>query len=152
MQQTMRLITALVVVTLGISLAFDGAPAAEPDLIRQGEAQLAARDFDGAIETLTRAVAAQPGSSLAHTRLGGAYLLSQQYPSAITQFQQAIAADGDNADAFVGMAVAYLHSGRLPLAKAALIEARRLDPDKSARIDDVVAWIDRRDAHAAGGH
>ena len=153
MHQAMRLITALVVVVLGTALYIEQSAAADSESIRHGEEQLANRDFHGAIETLSRAVADAPTSSLARTRLGGAYLLDGQYPLAIEQFQQAISTDPGNADAFVGMAVAYLHSGRLPLARAALVEAKRIDPGKAERIDEVVGWIDVRsnDPHNGNG-
>ena len=65
-------------------------------------------------------------------------------PIAIDQFQQAIGLDADNASAFIGMGIAYLHSDRLSAAKAALGEARRLDPDKAPQIDDLISRIDQR--------
>jgi len=42
------------------------------------------------------------------------------------------------------MGIAYLHSDRLSAAKAALGEARRLDPDKAAQIDDLISRINQR--------
>jgi hypothetical protein len=42
------------------------------------------------------------------------------------------------------MAVAYLHTARYPLARAALEEAKRIDPAKQAKVDELIAWIDQR--------
>jgi tetratricopeptide (TPR) repeat protein len=126
-----------------------GAPVlagAASDLIGQGEAQLKEGRFEEAIATLQEAVATDPGSSLALTRLGGAQVLKQEYAAGIESFKRAISLDAKNADAFLGMAVAYLHSGRYALARAALEEAKRIDPSKRAEVDKLIAWIDERSA------
>jgi tetratricopeptide (TPR) repeat protein len=133
---------ALIIAILSIP-----APAAESAtsadaLISRGEAQLAEQDIDGAIATLTRAVAAAPDSAQAHTRLGGAYLLGQRYTDAIEQFQQAIGIDAGSAGAFIGLGMAYLHGGQSGPAKAAFTEAKRLAPDKAADLDKVINGID----------
>jgi Tfp pilus assembly protein PilF len=59
--------------------------------------------------------------------------------------------DGANADAFVGMAMAYLHGGDYALARAALEEAKRIDPAKQAKVDEVIAYINQREA-GGGAH
>ena len=115
-------------------------------MIAAGEAQLAEGKTEEAIATLEGAVAVDPRSTLAHTRLGGARLMHQEYGAAIQDFRNALAADPNNADAFVGMAVAYLHSGDYALARAALGEARRLAPAKAAEIDQVLSYLDRRES------
>ena len=117
-------------------------------LIATGEALLAAGESDAALATLDQAVAADPQSSIARTRLGGARLMRQEYSAAIEDFRGALAVDPNNADAFVGMAVAYLHSGDYTLARAALEEARRLAPEKGAQIDQVLVYLDRRAGEA----
>jgi Flp pilus assembly protein TadD len=144
MHKTFRIIFALTAITLTVALIAGESTSASASLISQGEAQLAGNDIDGAVTTLTQAVQADPTSTLAHTRLGGALLLGQQYDAAIEQFQQAIALDSENASAFIGMGVAYLHSERLGPAKGALEEAKRLDPAKSAEIDDLIGRIELR--------
>ena len=123
--------------------------AAQDDLISKGEAQLAAGNIPEATATLEQAVKAEPHSALALTRLGGAQLLGQNYAAGIESFKQAISLDGNNADAFVGMAVAYIHTARYPLARAALEEAKRLDPTKTSDADELLAWIDKRMAAPA---
>jgi tetratricopeptide (TPR) repeat protein len=113
------------------------------DLIRRGEAELESGDIPHAVATLQQAVAANPSSSLAHTRLGGALVLAQKYRASIESFKRAIALEeGANANAFVGMAVAYLHTGDYALARAALVEAKRVDGSKAEQIDALIAWID----------
>jgi tetratricopeptide (TPR) repeat protein len=133
-----------------------GQPLSEPQpapgvaaLVAAGEAQLAEGKADEAVVTLERAVAADPKSTLARTRLGGARLMRQEYGAAIQDFRSALAADPNNADAFVGMAVAYLHSGDYALARAALGEARRLAPAKGPEIDEVLGYLDRREEGVA---
>jgi tetratricopeptide (TPR) repeat protein len=116
----------------------------DPSLLQQGEAQLKEGKIPEALETLERAVTEDPQSSLAYTRLGGAQILSQDYAAGIESFKQAISLDAKNAEAFVGMAVAYIHSSRYPLARAALEEAKRIDPTKQKDADELIAWIDKR--------
>lgn len=132
--------TGLLALLLGV-----GAQAgATTDLIQQGEALMQEGKNQEALEVLSRAVEADPHSSLAYTRLGGAQLLQQQYAAGIDSFRQAIMLDGKNADAFVGMAVAYLHTARYEMARAALDEAKGIDASKTAEIDKLIAWIDER--------
>jgi tetratricopeptide (TPR) repeat protein len=111
------------------------------NLIKQGQTQAGAGQLDAALATLQQAVRADPGSSLAYTRLGGVQVLSQQYNKGVKSFQRAIMLDQGNADAFVGMAIAYLHLGEYRLAREALKEARRLAPQKKEEIDRVLAWL-----------
>ncbi|MBK1717545.1 tetratricopeptide repeat protein [Thiocystis violacea] len=113
-------------------------------LIRAGEGKLQAGEVDAAIGLLEQAIAADAGSSLAYTRLGGALLLKQRHEEAIERFRAAIGLNAGNADAFVGMAIADIHLGRHALARAALQEAKRLDPEKGTEADRLIAWIDRR--------
>jgi Flp pilus assembly protein TadD len=119
-------------------------------LIELGISQANEGRLDEALTTLQRAVAENPGSSLAYTRLGGVQLLKQEYSSGIESFQQAILLDQGNANAFVGMGVAYLHLGQYALAREALSEAEKLAPSKKAEIGRVRAWIDSRST--AGTH
>lgn len=112
-------------------------------LIEQAEAQLERGETQTAIATLNQAIAADPSSSLAYTRLGGAYLLGQDYSSAIDQFQRAISSDNQNAGAFIGLGMAYLHLKQAGPAKAALTEAKRLKPSKSPDIDALLTRIEQ---------
>lgn len=133
----------------GIAEPASGVPAnAVGTLIEQAEVQLERGEIQDAISTLNDAIAADPSSSLAHSRLGGAYLLSQEYERAIEQFQRAISEDGESAGAFIGLGLAYLHLKQAGPAKAALTEARRLAPDKRADIDALLERIEQ----AASAH
>jgi len=112
-------------------------------LIEQAGVQLERGETQTAISILNQAIAADPTSSRARTRLGGAYLLSQDYGSAVEQFQQAINLDHQNAGAFIGLGMAYLHLKQAGPAKAALTEAKRLKPSKGADIDAILARIEQ---------
>ena len=120
-------------------------------LIAAGESKLKIGEIDAAIIDLRQAVAVDPASSRAQTRLGGALLLKQQNAAAIDAFRAAITLSANNADAFIGMAIAYLHGGDGALARAALEEAKRIDPARAARIDALIASIDQR-ATSGDGH
>ena len=99
-------------------------------LIAQGESSLKAGDTDAGLALFRQATEQDPKSVLAQTRVGGTLLLKQEWGPAIAAFLQASMLDGANADAFVGKAMAYLHSGDCALARAALEEAKRIDPSK----------------------
>lgn len=123
------------------------AGAGAPDLLLRGEALLNEGKLPEALAVLREAVAAAPQSSTAYQRLGGAQLMSQDYAGSVESFQHAISLDATNAAAFVGMGMAYLHTGRFGQARAAMVEAKRLDPSKQDKLDEVIAWIDQRVSH-----
>jgi tetratricopeptide (TPR) repeat protein len=152
MPALLRLVFALSLLHGQVPLWAAEEPEPVDELIARGESQLQQNDIDAAIETLRRAVAAHPDSSLARTRLGGAYLLAQDYDGAIGQFQRAIGADPENAAAFIGMGLAYLHSARPGPARAALTEAKRIDPTRRAEIDAVLRGLEPNDAMPRGPH
>jgi tetratricopeptide (TPR) repeat protein len=134
-----RLLLAAAFLCLALPLA-----AEEPSLLQQGETLLNEGKLPEALAALQQAVVVEPNSSRAFQRLGGAQLMSQDYAGSIQSFQRAISLDANNADAFVGMAMAYLHGGRYGQARSALVEAKRIAPDKGPKIDEVIAWIDQR--------
>ncbi|MCG6862970.1 MAG: tetratricopeptide repeat protein [Chromatiaceae bacterium] len=140
----MRLPTLTLAAVISAAFSFHTLAGDAAALIDKGEAQLEAGEIGAAVETLQQAVEADPKSSLAYTRLGGAQVMAQEYGAGLESFKQAIALDAGNANAFVGMAVAYLHSSRYPLAKAALEEAKRIDPAKREEADKLIAWIEQR--------
>jgi cytochrome c-type biogenesis protein CcmH/NrfG len=144
-----RLIQTILLVALWLC-TWASVQAGDADaLIAAGEAKLKIGEIDAAILDLRQAVAVDPASSRAQTRLGGALLLKQQNGAAIDAFRAAITLSANNADAFIGMAIAYLHGGDDALARAALEEAKRIDPARGARIDELIASIDQR-AMSAG--
>ena len=118
-------------------------------LIQDGEAKLAAGEIDAGLARFRQAAEQDPESVLARTRIGGALMLEQEYTQAIEAFRSAIALDGETAPAFVGMAIAYLHLGDYSLARASLQEARRIDPSKGEKIDEILGWIEQREAGGA---
>ncbi len=127
------------------------APACAESDLETGERLTQSGDLDGALAAYQQAVAANPQSAIAQTRLGGILLLKQHYSDAVRTFKAAIGLDATNADAFVGLGMGYLHLGQYDLARAALTEARARKPEKTQQIDEVVAWIDARASDAAKG-
>jgi tetratricopeptide (TPR) repeat protein len=135
--------------SVGIALVLVGLFAAGPlqaeTALELGQRRSQAGDLDGALAAYRQAVAEEPRSAVAQTRLGGALLAKQQHRESVARFKTAIGLDPANADAFVGLGMAYLHQGQYPLARAALAEALRLKPSRRQEIDQVLAWLDGRD-------
>ena len=144
----MRFLSSTLIVLLVLSQTVAAADIGE--LIRQGETKLQAGEIDAAARVFEQAVAQDARSPLAHTRLGGALLLKQEQTAAIGQFREAIMLDSRNAQAFIGMAVAEIHLGRYALARAALVEAKGIDPAKGQEIDRLVVWLDGRESSSGG--
>ena len=146
---TLVVLCCLALGSTNLCAAADQAPE-QPERISQGIALMQTGEIDQAIEVLSEAVAADPNSAEARLRLGGAYLLKQHNLQAIEQFQESISLKADQAPAFLGLGVAYLHLGQHSHARAALQEAKRLDPNKTEDVDKV---LKRMDETAAGsGH
>lgn len=142
-------ITKLAILLLIPSLMWPLAGTAGEDvagLIHEGEAKLAAGEIDAGLALFQQAAEQDQGSAVARIRVGGALMLKQQYTDAIEAFRSAIALDGEAAPAFVGMAIAYLHIGDYSLARASLEEARRIDPSKGEKIDEILGWIEQRES------
>jgi tetratricopeptide (TPR) repeat protein len=136
-------------------LVLSASPRAEDSaetLIQTGQTQAAQGQFDAALASFEQAIALEPRSSLAYTRMGGVQVLRQQYRLGIDAFKQAIMLDQRNADAFVGMAVAYLHLGDESLARAALHEAETLNPAKKPEIAKVLALLDQKSSGKPSTH
>jgi superkiller protein 3 len=112
------------------------------DLIAEGEAQLEGGELVNAVDSLERAVEADPDSAYARLRLGGAYLLQRRYNDAIAILQGAIGLEPTNAAAFSALGLAYLHQGRYGEARAALEEAKRLDPAKAEDVDRILSGLE----------
>ncbi len=142
MTKSKAALSLVLCLALGIAAAAGDATG----LIQEGEARLKAGDIDAGLALFRQATATNPGSSLAYTRLGGALLIKQENVEAIEAFRTAIMQDGNNADAFIGMAIAYLHGADYALARASLEEAKRIDPSKSAKVDELIAYIDQRES------
>jgi len=138
----------ILLVLLGLGSA---APLQAETAMDVGQRKSQAGDLDGALAAYRQAVADEPRSALAHSRLAGIMLLRQQYNDSIAAFKTAIGLDRTNSDAFVGLGIAYLHTGRYALARAALEEALQLKPSRKTQIDQVLAWLDSREGSAANG-
>jgi tetratricopeptide (TPR) repeat protein len=68
----------------------------------RGLAKEQLRDYQGAIEDLTLAIALHPGSAPVLAQRGALYLVTAAPRSALRDFQEAIRLDASNADAYLG--------------------------------------------------
>ncbi len=94
------------------AMAKEEAPS--PDLLRlRAVAKLARKDFAGAIEDASRALALQPGWAPALRNRGWAYLFSGASELSWRDFNEAIAAEPRSAEGFSGRASANLLLGRI---------------------------------------
>ena len=106
---------------------------------------------DSALAVYRELSESQPDSAVVHARLGGMLLLKQNYAEAIRSFQIAIGLEPENSgSAFIGLGIAYLHLGQYGPARAALMEARRLNPESAADLEQLVVWLDSRTADTEG--
>lgn len=91
--------------------AFRRALAAKPDfkmaILNLGRAQMAQKNFEGAIETLTKAVEADPKSAEANFLLGESYLQIKKGSKAVGYLNESVKLDP------IGMADAHLRLGAL---------------------------------------
>ncbi len=98
-------------------------------LLTEGEALLAAGDWDGAAAVLRRAVEAAPASALAHSKLGVAYVHKRQWDDAFAEFSKAIQLDPRYAPAYSNLGNVYRERGQLDEAVACYQRAIAADPD-----------------------
>ncbi len=83
-----------------------------PALVNLGKLRIARKNFDGAIETLTKAVEAHPTSADAQLYLGEAYLQIKRGSKAVVHFNEAIKLDPvGKAEAHLRLAALYHAAG-----------------------------------------
>jgi tetratricopeptide (TPR) repeat protein len=97
-------------------------------LMALGQANLMLQRATAARKVLSRAVMLDATQALAQVALGWACLFEDDLPAAGTAFTLALNVDPDLADAHAGQAIVYLGRGETARAKAALAQAKRLDP------------------------
>ncbi len=97
--------------------------------LEEGEARLAAEDWDGAVAAFHRAVSVAPSLALAHSKLGVAFVHKRQWDDAASEFARAIQLDPGYAPAYSNLGNVYRERGRLDEAIASYTRAIALDPD-----------------------
>lgn len=97
--------------------------------LAEGEARLAAEDWDGASVAFRQAIAAAPSSALAHSKLGIAYVYKKQWEDAVGEFTRAIQLDPRYAPAYSNLGNVYRERGRLEDAVASYQKAITIDPE-----------------------
>jgi tetratricopeptide (TPR) repeat protein len=98
-------------------------------LLNEGEARLSAEDWDGAVAVLRQAVAAQPSSAVARSKLGIAYAHRREWEAARAEFLRAIELDPAYAPAHSNLGNVYREQGRPEEAIASYRKALALDPE-----------------------
>jgi superkiller protein 3 len=98
-------------------------------LLTEGEAKLAAEDWDGAAAVFRRAVAAAPSSAIAHSKLGVALVHKKQWEEAAAEFGRAIQLDPRYAPAYSNLGNVHRERGRLDEAVASYQKAISVDPE-----------------------
>src|SRR4029077_6507871 len=92
----------------------------------RGLARAGLRDYAGAIEDETQALALRPGSVPLLTRRGSLYLVTDAPRLAIRDFQEAIGLDPSSSDAHIGRGSARVHLGQHHQAVLDVEKALRL--------------------------
>ena len=143
----MRRLIVLLICLLAISLSWGNIALAQTEAaIAQGQEKAAAGDIKGALEVYLEMTRSHPDSYEAHALLGGMQLLDQHYSDAVKSFQRAISLGDAGARSFVGMGMAYLHMGQYGPARAAFVEAKSRGVSADSDVDQIIAWIDKRDS------
>jgi tetratricopeptide (TPR) repeat protein len=143
----MRRLIFLLICVLAIALSWANSALAQTEAaLAQGQEKAAAGDIKGALEVYLEMTRSHPDSYEAHALLGGMQLLDQHYPDAVKSFQRAISLGDQGARSFVGMGMAYLHMGQYGPARAAFVEAKSRGVSADSDVDQIIAWIDKRDS------
>jgi tetratricopeptide (TPR) repeat protein len=100
----------------------------------RGLAKESLRDYSGAIEDLTLAIALHPGHAPLLARRGALYLVTDAPRSALRDFQEAIRLDASNADAYLGRGQALVTLGQQREAVADAAKALALSERTPTRL------------------
>lgn len=145
----MRRLIVLLICLLAITLSWANIALAQTEAaIARGQEKAAAGDIKGALAVYLEMTRTHPDSHEAHALLGGMQLLDQHYADAVKSFQRAISLGDAGARSFVGMGMAYLHMGQLGPARAAFVEAKSRGVSADSDVDQIIAWIDKRESAA----
>ena len=145
----MRRLIFLLICVLAIALSWANSALAQTEAaLAQGQEKAAAGDIKGALEVYLEMTRSHPDSYEAHALLGGMQLLDQHYADAVKSFQRAISLGDQGARSFVGMGMAYLHMGQYGPARAAFVEAKSRGVSADSDVDQIIAWIDKRESSA----
>jgi tetratricopeptide (TPR) repeat protein len=100
----------------------------------RGLAKEKQRDYEGAIEDLTLAIALKPGGAPLLAQRGALYLVTHAPRSALRDFQEAIRIDGSNADAYLGRGLALVPLGQPREAVADAARGLAMSEPTAARL------------------
>jgi tetratricopeptide (TPR) repeat protein len=100
----------------------------------RGLAKEKLRDYPGAIEDLTLAIALDPGSAPLRAQRGALYLVTGAPPSALRDFQETIRLDASNPDAYLGRGLALVTLGQRREAVADAAKALAMREPTTTRL------------------
>jgi tetratricopeptide (TPR) repeat protein len=100
----------------------------------RGLARETLRDYPGAIEDLTLAIALHPGRATLLARRGALYLVTDAPRSSLRDFEELIRLDDSNADAYVGRGLALVTLGQHREAVADAVKALGLGEPTATRL------------------
>jgi tetratricopeptide (TPR) repeat protein len=115
-------------------------PPSVADLINDGNARYARKDFDGAIADYTQSIRLDPRNSHAYSNRGAAWYAKQEYDQSIADFTEAIQLDPGCLYAYQGRGCAWLAKLDFNRAIADLTAALDLDPR------DAISYVNRANA------
>ena len=107
---------------------FGQSPAAE-SLVSMGDFAVERGQVSSAIGLYRQAIAADPSSALATTRLGEALIQGRRYPEAVAAFRRATTLDPNNPRILRGLGNALIAQGRPTQALEPLGQALTVEPD-----------------------
>lgn len=102
--------------------------------IEKGWSRLSLGDYDGAEESLTKALRLAPNDPQAESLLGWAQMLQEKYDDALLQFQKVLMREPGNALARINVGYICLKKGIFGEAIEHLSRAIRLDSDRKATL------------------
>ena len=112
-------------------------------VIIQGEMYLADKQYEKAVEVLTKAIGIKPTSKLYFDR-ANAYAAQKKYDLALSDFSKVIELDPNNADAYNARGNAYLQLDKTDLAIQDINKAIAIDPANSGSLIDLAKTLERQ--------
>jgi len=154
MKNAKIILVGLVLAGVAAAVYMDMRPAGEEDarqagqFLAEGIARHDAKDYEGAIEVLTRVPADTPQAAKARYYEGSAYMMLKDYESSAERLEASRALEPDDMGTLYALGVVYYKLGNLALAKAYFAAVLEINPnDEQAKgLMDIMAKLERQSA------